>query len=448
MSTDEVREVSGKHTYGTWRRQKGFNPLNIVDAEGSYFTDSSGKRYLDLSSQLMCSNLGHKNRAVIDAIKQQAEELAFIAPGYTTKARSELCNELLTVLPKGLTKYFFTTSGTEANEAAIKIARLYTGKHKIISRYASYHGSTAGSISLTGDFRRWPSEPFDTVPGTAFAPDVNCYRCPLKKSHPECGIACADYTEYMIEREGNVAAMIIEPIVGTNGILVPPKEYLVKLRAITKRHNVLLIADEVMTGWGRTGDWFAVNQGGDGHAIVPDILCTAKGITGAYVPLGLCATTEEIADHFNEHYFAHGHTYEAHPLTLAPATAAIREYKRLNLIERSRTMGELLGKKLAAIKEKHPSVGDVRGRGLFYAVELVKDRGKKTPFNTPNEKLEGKPLVIDQVTTKMMGAGVACLGWISHLVIAPPLIVTEAELDEGLRVLDDALTVADALVTA
>ena len=448
MSTDEVRDISGKHTYGTWRRQKGFNPLNIVDAEGSYFTDSSGKRYLDLSSQLMCSNLGHKNRAVIDAIKQQAEELAFIAPGYTTKARSELCNELLTVLPKGLTKYFFTTSGTEANEAAIKIARLYTGKHKIISRYASYHGSTAGSISLTGDFRRWPSEPFDTVPGTAFAPDVNCYRCPLKKSHPECGIACADYTEYMIEREGNVAAMIIEPIVGTNGILVPPKEYLVKLRAITKRHNVLLIADEVMTGWGRTGDWFAVNQGGGSDAIVPDILCTAKGITGAYVPLGLCATTEEIADFFNDRYFAHGHTYEAHPLTLAPATAAIREYKRLNLIERSRTMGELLGKKLAAIKEKHPSVGDVRGRGLFYAVELVKDRGKKTPFNTPAEKLEGKPLVIDQITSKMMAAGVACLGWISHLVIAPPLIVTEAELDEGLRVLDDALTVADALVAA
>jgi taurine--2-oxoglutarate transaminase len=444
MSNDNIREISGKHTYGTWRRQKGFNPLHIVDAEGCYFTDSSGKRYLDLSSQLMCSNLGHKNRAVIEAIKQQAEELAFVAPGYTTKARAELCSELLTVLPKGLDKLFFTTSGTEANEAAIKIARLYTGKHKIISRYASYHGSTAGSVSLTGDFRRWLAEPFDTVPGTAFAPDVNCYRCPLKKTYPECGIACADYVEYMIEREGNVAAVIVEPIVGTNGVLVPPKEYLVKLRALTRRHGVLLIADEVMTGWGRTGDWFAVNQGGGDNAIIPDILCTAKGITGAYVPLGLTATTTEVAQFFEDHYFAHGHTYEAHPLTLAPATAAIREYKRLGLIERSQKLGELLGQRLAAIKEKHPSVGDVRGRGLFYAVELVKDRALKKPFNTQEEKLAGKPLVVDQVTAKMMALGVSVLGWVSHLVIAPPLIVTEAELDEGLRALDAGLSVADA----
>jgi taurine--2-oxoglutarate transaminase len=225
---------------------------------------------------------------------------------------------------------------------------------------------------------------------------------------------------------------------------------MVKLRALTKRHGVLLIADEVMTGWGRTGDWFAVNQGGGADAIVPDILCTAKGITGAYVPLGLAATTDEIADFFNEHYFAHGHTYEAHPLTLAPATAAIREYKRLGLVDRSRQMGEKLGQKLAAIKEKHPSVGDVRGRGLFYAVELVKDRaqGKKwtTPFNTQEEKLAGKPLMVDQVTTKMMSLGVSCLGWISHLVIAPPLIITEAELDEGLRALDEALAVADAAI--
>jgi taurine--2-oxoglutarate transaminase len=223
---------------------------------------------------------------------------------------------------------------------------------------------------------------------------------------------------------------------------------MVKLRALTKRHGVLLIADEVMTGWGRTGDWFAVNQGGGADAIVPDILCTAKGITGAYVPLGLTATTDEIADFFNERYFAHGHTYEAHPLTLAPATAAIREYKRLGLIERSRAMGEVLGVKLAALKEKHPSVGDVRGRGLFYAVELVKDRVKKTPFNTQQEKLDGKPLMVDQVTAKMMSLGVSCLGWISHLVVAPPLIVTEAELDEGLRALDEALAIADAAVAA
>ncbi len=439
---EDIRQLSAKHTYGTWRRQKGWAPLHVVSAEGSHFTDSTGKRYLDLSSQLMCSNLGHGNRAVIDAIKQQAEELAFVAPGYTTTARAELTRELLQVLPPGLTKYFFTTSGTEANEAAIKIARMYTGKHKIISRYASYHGSTSGSVSLTGDYRRWPVEPFDTVPGTAFGPDCNCYRCPLKKTYPDCGIACADYIEYMIEREGNVAAMIVEPIVGTNGVLVPPKEYLPRLREITKKHGVLIIADEVMTGWGRTGDWFAVSHDG----IVPDILTTAKGITGAYVPLGLTATTEEIAAYFEEHYFAHGHTYEAHPITLGPAVAAIREYKRLNLLERSRSLGEKLGARLQQLKEKHRSVGDVRGRGLFWAVDLVKDRANKTPFATPREKLDGKPLVIDQVTAKMMSLGVSVLGWVSHLIVAPPLIITEAELEEGVRVLDESLSIADAAV--
>jgi taurine--2-oxoglutarate transaminase len=437
---DDVRKLSADHTYGTWRRQKGFNPLHVVSAQGSHFVDSTGKKYLDLSSQLMCSNLGHGNRAVIDAIKQQAEELAFIAPGYTTTARAELTRELLEVLPKGLTKYFFTTSGTEANEAAIKIARMYTGKHKIISRYASYHGSTSGSVALTGDFRRWPAEGHSTVPGTVFAPDANCYRCPLKRDPHDCAVACADYVEYQIEHEGNVAAMILEPIVGTNGVLVPPKGYLKRIREITRKHGVLLIADEVMTGWGRTGDWFAVNHDG----VVPDILTTAKGITGAYIPLGLTATTDEIAKFFDEHYFAHGHTYEAHPLTLKPAVAAIREYRRLGLNERSRTLGETLGAKLAALKDKHPSVGDVRGRGLFWAVELVRDRATKQPFNTQRDKLDGKPLVIDQVTAKMMQNGVSCLGWISHLVIAPPLVITEEELDTAVKVLDDALSVADA----
>ncbi|MFI5290459.1 MAG: aspartate aminotransferase family protein, partial [Polyangia bacterium] len=262
----DIREISSKHTYGTWRRQKGFNPVHVVSAQGSHFTDSSGKKFLDFSAQLMCSNLGHGNRAVIDAIKKQADELAFIAPGYTTTARAELTAALNEIMPAGLNKYFFTTSGTEANEAAIKIARMYTGKHKIISRYASYHGSTSGSVSLTGDFRRFLAESAgDTVPGTVFAPDCNCYRCPLKKSHPECGIACADYLEYQIEHEGNVAAVLVEPIVGTNGVLVPPKEYLPRLREITRKHGVLLIADEVMTGWGRTGHWFAV----DHDSVVP-----------------------------------------------------------------------------------------------------------------------------------------------------------------------------------
>jgi taurine--2-oxoglutarate transaminase len=439
----DVRAISAKHTYGTWRRQKGFNPLHVVSAEGCFFTDSSGKKYLDFSSQLMCSNLGHGNRAVIDAIKQQAEELAFIAPGYTTTARAELAQELLTVMPKGITKFFFGTSGTDANEAAFKIARMVTGKHKIISRYSSYHGSTAGSVSNTGDFRRWIVDGEATVPGTQFGPDCNCYRCPLKKNYPDCGIACADYIEYMIERDGNIAAVLVEPIVGTNGVLVPPPEYLPRLREITKKHGVLLIADEVMTGWGRAGDWFAVEH----DNVVPDILTTAKGVTSAYVPLGVTATTAEVAAFFEENFFAHGHTYESHPLMLKPATAAIREYKRLNLIERSRTMGEILGGKLKALAAKHPSVGDVRGRGLFWGLEIVRDRATKTPFNTQREKIDGKPLVIDQITAKTMSLGVTVQGWISHLVIAPPLIISEAEIDQGVAAIDEALAIADAALS-
>jgi taurine--2-oxoglutarate transaminase len=345
----------------------------------------------------------------------------------------------LEVLPKGLDKFYFSTSGTEANEAAIKIARMYTGKYKIISRYNSYHGSTAASIAATGDPRRWAVEPAGKIEGVIFAPECNCYRCPLGQNYPDCNIACADYIEHMIKNEGNVAAVIVEPIVGTNGILVPADEYLPKLRKICDDNNVLLIADEVMSGWGRTGQWFAV----DNWNVKPDILTTAKGITSAYVPLGLTATNMKIADFFNDHFFAHGHTYEAHPLTLAPAIAAINEIKRLNLIERAVEMGEYLGKKLNELKEKHKSIGDVRGKGLFWAVEIVKDKSSKEPFNNKEEKFAGKPLTVNKVTTEMMNNGIYMQGWISHFVIAPPLIITKEEIDSAIKVFDEALKIAD-----
>jgi taurine--2-oxoglutarate transaminase len=437
-----VTEITAKHTYGTWRYQKGWAPLHVTKAEGCFFWDASGKKYLDLSAQLMCSNLGHQNPAVIEAICKQARELAFISPSHTCDVRANVALKLLEVMPKGLTKFFFTTSGTEANEAAIKIARMVTGKHKILARYTSYHGSTAGSIAATGDLRRWYAEPAGKIPGVVFGPEANCYRCPLGKDYPGCDIACADYLAYMIDHEENVAAVMVEPVVGTNGVLVPPKEYLPKLAALAKKRGVLLICDEVMSGWGRTGQWFAVDNWG----VVPDILTTAKGVTSAMAPLGVVATSQAIADFFDEHYFAHGHTYEAHPLTLAPAIAAIDEYKRLGLIERSRSMGELLGAKLKKLAEKHPSVGDVRGLGLFWAVELVKDRKTKEPFNVPQDKVARKPLTVDAVAADLMKRGVSCLGWVSHLVLAPPLIVTEAELDLAVSALDESLTIADKAI--
>ncbi|MBK9266916.1 MAG: aminotransferase class III-fold pyridoxal phosphate-dependent enzyme [Polyangiaceae bacterium] len=441
---DDISEFTARHTYGTWRAQRGWKPLHVKRAEGCYFWDAAGKRYLDFSSQLVCSNLGHQNQAVIDAICAQAKELAFIGPAHTCDVRAQAAAKLLEVMPKGLDKFFFATSGTEANEAAIKMARAVTGKYKIIARYTSYHGSTAGSIAATGDMRRWFAEPTGKIQGVIFGPEANCYRCPLGRTYPDCNVACADYLAYMIDHDENVAAIIFEPVVGTNGVLVPPPEYLPRLVEHAKKRGVLVIADEVMTGWGRTGKWFAVENWG----ITPDILTTAKGVTNAAVPLGVVATNRAVADHFEDNFFAHGHTYEAHPLTLAPAIAAIDEYRRLGLIERSAEMGELLGKKLRALAEKHPSIGDVRGLGLFWAVELVKDRTTKEPLATPQDKAARKPLVIDQVAAEMTKRGVTVLAWVSHLVIAPPLIVTEEQLDEGIAALDAALSIADAHVVS
>jgi taurine---2-oxoglutarate transaminase len=442
LSSTEISEWTRKLNYGTWKVQKNWMPLHITDAEGCYFIDGNGKRYLDLSSQLMCLNLGHKNQAVIEAIAAQARSLPYIAPSYATDIRVELSRLLLEVLPKGLEKFFFTTSGTEANEAAFKVARMFTGKSKIISRYRSYHGSTMASIAATGDPRRWPAEPAAKGQGVIFAPEVNCYNCVLKHTYPSCGVACADYVEHMVENESDVAAIIVEPVVGTNGVLVPPPEYLPRLREICDRHRVLLIADEVMTGWGRTGKWFAV----DHWNVKPDILVTAKGMTSAYAPLGLCATSARVADYFEDHLFAHGHTYEAHPLMLAAAVATIREMQRLNLIERSREMGSYLGVKLDALRERHPSIGDVRGLGLFWAVELIKNRTSKKPLNSNEEKITGHPLVVDKVAAEMMNQGVAVQAWISHFVIAPPLIIEKPEIDLAVSVLDHALALADPYV--
>jgi taurine--2-oxoglutarate transaminase len=443
LTSAEVVQITKDTNYGTWRYQKGWNPLHIVDAEGCYITDGNGKKYLDLSSQLMCMNLGHKNPAVIASIAKQAEELAYAMPGYATTARAELSKLLLEVLPEGLNRFFFTTSGTDANEAAFKIARMYTGKTKIIARYRSYHGSTAGSIAATGDPRRWAMEPRGKGPGIIFGPEVHCYKCPIKHTYPACGIACADYLEHMIRNESDVAAVVVEPIVGTNGVLIPPDEYMPKLRRICDEYGVLLIADEVMSGWGRAGAWFAMNLWG----VKPDILVTAKGITSAYVPLGLCATTSKIGDFFQDHYFSHGHTYEAHPMTLAPAVATIKEMQRMNLVERAKDLAPFVGEKLEALKAKHRCIGDVRGKGLFWAVDLVKNRETKEPFNTYTDKVSGKPLTVDQIAAKMAADGVMIQAWVSHFVIAPPLIVTKEDLEKGIDTLDRHLSIADDLCT-
>jgi taurine--2-oxoglutarate transaminase len=429
------------HTYGTWRPQRGWQrPLFIARAEGVRFYDEQGKAYLDFSSQLMCSNLGHGNKALIRAICEQAERLPYVFPGFGCEAQARAVESLLGVMPPGLDQFFFSTSGTEANEAALKIIRQYLApRYKIISRYRSYHGSTSGSIALTGDFRRWFAEPANKIPGVAFAPDPYCYRCPFGLEHPGCGLQCAEYIDYMIQEEGNVAAVFIEPVVGTNGVIVPPRGYLPRLREICDRNGVLLVVDEVMSGWLRTGEWFAINHWG----VKPDILTTAKGCTGAYTPVGITATTKEIRAHFEERFFPHGHTYTMHPLAVAAIPAAIAEYKRLLASGLPQRVSKHLERGLRELMGRHKSVGDVRGLGHFWAVELVRNRETKEPFNTQADKAALRPLMTSRLAEEMLKRGVYVASWYNHFIVAPPLIITEEEVDEGLEAFDAVLEIAD-----
>lgn len=442
MEADEAIKVLTEHTYGTWRPQKGWRPLFIARAEGSSFYDENGKAYLDFSSQLMCSNLGHGNEAIIAAICEQARKLTYVAPGFGCEIKARATASLLEVMPKGLDQFFFSTSGTEANEAAIKIVRQYLakeGRYKIISRYRSYHGATAGSIALTGDPRRWFAEPVTTIPGVIFAPDAYCYRCPFGLEYPSCNLQCAEYIDYMIQEEGNVAAVFVEPVVGTNGIIVPPPKYFPRLREITKKHGVLLVVDEVMSGWYRTGKWFAIEHWG----VTPDILTTAKGCTGAYTPVGVTVTTTEIRAHFQERFFAHGHTYAMHPLALAAIPAAVEEYKKLVNSGLPERVSAHLERRLHELQRDHPSIGDVRGLGHFWAIELVRDRVTKEPFNTKADKAALKPLMVNKLAEEMLKRGLYVTGWYNHFIIAPPLVITEEEVDRGVAILDEVLKLAD-----
>ena len=431
-----------RHTYGTWRRQELWkSPLLIKNAEGVYIYDEGGKGYIDFSSQLMCSNLGHKNKVVIEAIVKQAERLPYVAPGFTSEASIAAVKALRSVLPEDLQKFFFSTSGTEANEAALKIVRQYKApSYKILSRYRSYHGATPGSITFTGDPRRIIAERARcTVDGIRFAPDAYCYRCPFNLQYPECGIQCAHYVDYMIQEEGNVAGIILEPVVGTNGRIVPPPEYFPLIREICDRNNILLIVDEVMSGWFRTGKAFAVEH----WNVIPDILTTAKGCTAAYTPAGVTVTTREIADFFEQEPFDHGHTYAYHPLVLSAIPAAVGEYKRLMQTGLPQRVSKHLKQRLDELGERHQSVGDIRGMGHFWALELVKNRKTKEPFNVKMDKFSRKPMMTSKVARDAFDQGVYILSWYDTLIIAPPLIITQDEVDEAIDIIDKSLVIAD-----
>jgi taurine---2-oxoglutarate transaminase len=429
----EVERLDKEYVFGTWSYQSEVDPTEIVGAEGVRFTDARGNEYLDLSGQLMCSNLGHSADAIVDAIAEQAETGAYFAPGFATEARARLGEKLAEVTPGNLSKTFFSTSGTEAVEAAIKIARMYTGKQKIVSRYRSYHGATYGSISVTGDPRRLMSEP--GIPGTIKAPDPYAYGSTLDP------MESLEYIDEMLMLEGDtVAAVLVEPIVGSNGILVPPKEYLPRLKEIAHEHDALLICDEVMAGFGRTGEWF----GCDVFDVTPDIMTMAKGLSGAYVPLGATIVTDEIAAHFEDEMFCHGHTYSGHPVACAAGLAAVETYEEENLIEHASEVGAYLGDRLDELAESHPSVGDTRGVGLFRGIELTRDSSERVPFGEREDKISTGSTVVDEVAGAAADRGVYVANMINTLIIAPPLPITESDVDEAIEALDEALEVSDA----
>ncbi len=418
--------------------QSQLDPIPVAGGEGRYFWDYDGKRYLDFASQLVNLSLGHQHPKVVAAIKEQAEKLCTIGPPMATEARSTLARMLAEVTPGDLSMSFFTNGGAEANENAIKLARWYTGRQKIIARYRSYHGATAGAITLTGDPRRWPAEP--GIPGVVRMLDPYTYRCPA--GHPDPCPVCsgAPHLEEILQYEGahTVAAVILETVVGTNGIIVPPDGYLQSIRETCDRHGILLICDEVMAGFGRTGKWFACEN----WDVVPDILTVAKGINSGYVPLGAMVISKKLADWVRDVPFAGGLTYSGHPLACASGVASIEAYREEGIVENAAAQGDYLATELRALQDRHPSIGDVRGLGLFWGLELVKDRETREPLVPFNAGGEAAAPVGRMVKAALERGLYLFVHW-NVVIIAPPLNITREELDEGLGILDEVLALAD-----
>lgn len=436
-TSQEIVQLNREYTFFSWSIQGQTNPIPVEKAEGIYFWDMDGKRYIDFSSQLMNTNIGHQHPKVVRAIQDQAAKLCFVHPGNATEPRGLLGKKLAEVTPGNLKKTFFTLGGAEANENAIKIARFYTGRHKILARYRSYHGATHGSIALTGDYRRLAVEP--AMPGGVHFLDPFCYRCPLGQKKESCKRECISHLEEVIRYEGadKIAAVIMEGVVGSNGLIIPPDDYWPRVREICDKYGILLISDEVMSGWGRTGKWFAV----DNWRVTPDIITTAKGITSGYVPLGAVIVSEPIAKFFDDKYLYAGLTYNGHALACAAAVATIAVYEEDHLIENAVTVGKYLGEALEGIKARHPSVGDVRYIGLFSAIELVANRDTKEIL-APSVMAEvSKVLRQNGLFTFIMANNMG-----SIVFIVPPLCITRKQLDEGLAIIEQALEVADKVI--
>jgi taurine--2-oxoglutarate transaminase len=434
MTGDEMVALCRRHTLYEWSAQARVDPIPVARAKGVYFWTPEGKRFLDFNSQLMCVNIGHGDERVIRAIQQQAATLAYANPFMATEPRARLGRKLAEIAPGDIDTFFFTNGGAEANENAMKIARLVTGRHKILARYRSYHGATAGALSATGDPRRWAAEP--GVPGIVHVLDP--YHGIERGWEP--ADAWLARLEEVIALEGphTIAGMIVESVTGTNGILVPPDGLMQGIRDLCTRHGILLIADEVMAGFGRTGRWFAVDHWG----VVPDLLTMAKGLTSAYVPLGAVGLRRPIAEHFEERVFWGGLTYNSHPLACAAALATIAVYEEDRLIENAARMGALMRELLADLEARHPSVGATRSIGLFGIVELVRSRAAReplAPFNGTSPEMQA-------LARRFREEGLYTFVRWNTFFTNPPLCITEAELREGFAIIDRALAITDQAV--
>jgi taurine--2-oxoglutarate transaminase len=444
LPDSDILPLSLQHSFWTWSAQAKVTPIPVTRAEGVFFWDSDNKRYLDFNSMTMCVNIGHGNQQVIDAIIEQARELPYAAPGMATKPRAILGKLLAEITPGNLPRFLFTLGGADANENAVKLARGYTHKHKILARYRSYHGASAGAMALTGDPRRQPWEPA-LMPGVVHFLDPYRYRSTFHRTNPdipeeEFNRDYLNHLEEIILYEGpeTIAAILLEPVTGTNGIIIPPAGYLPGVRHLCDKYGILMIADEVMSGFGRTGEWFAV----DHWQVKPDLLTMAKGLTSAYAPLGAVGMKPEIAAAFDNVVYQGGLTYTAHPISLAAAIANIQVMHDEHIVEHARQMGPVLHRMLTDLGEQHPSIGEVRSIGLFGVIELVRDRRTKeplAPWNASSPEMNAlRKFCLDR--------GLFLYTHWHTVLIIPPLIITEEELAEGFAILDQALAVADAAV--
>ena len=436
---EEILKNNLDYTLFSWSKQAGLNPINVSHAKGVYLWDYEGKRYIDFSSGLMNVNIGHAHPKVTEAVVEQMNKVSYVTPSCTTKARGDLGKKLAEITPGDLNKAFFTVCGATAIDNAIKLARLYTGRHKIIARYRAFHGASYGAMSAGGDPRKLASDA-QQAPNFVHVEDPYCYRCPWSQKIETCSRECVSHIERVIEFEGpeSIAAIMMEGESGSSGCIKYPPDYWQKIRKIADKYGILLISDEVMSGFGRTGKWFGIDHSG----VVPDIIATAKGLTAGYIPFGALLVSEKIANSFNDKPMMIGLTYSAHAVACAAAVAVLNIYEDENMIENAALMGKYIEREVEKMKIKHPSIGDFRNTGLLGCIELVKNRETKEPMAPFNAK-PNEMKVMNDVAAKIRELGMYTFVRWNYIFIAPPLCVTKEQVDEGLAIISQAIAIAD-----